>query len=463
VLGDAALVTQVREQVETLSAIVLRPLQIEVCLWQAGTDEAPPALLRPDDWKRFVGDREPLWRCTAETQGARPVALEQQRWTRYVRDVDCEVAQKQSVSVPVTDAFGDGGRVVVTPHTLVGGDDLVLHVQFGIAHRRGVVRTLPTGVPGQADLELPLLETIYGACSGRITNGGALAVTLRGAPASGGQYVLTVRVTSRTPPTAPTLGGLVVLPCSALTSHALSQRLAPPPPSPDENDQSPASPNTEEIGAGFGHIEGDVLQDLLRTSLGDQGENCELFLAGGHLFVLAAEPVRTKVEAVLLGLQERMLRTVTVRHRGRLVGTDAAATSVHEIVLPTLLGRETTVGRVLESNVIRDLYLEIAQEASVHDPQVACLQVGSWLRVRAAPEGARLHVQMLAQCTQAPPPQLRSVVPSGGNLMPTDVASVRVQHDGPAANGQALEHGDGPTVVLDGRPMRSTLDTTFSW
>lgn len=99
----------------------------------------------------------------------------------------------------------------------------------------------------------------------------------------------------------------------------------------------------------------------------------------------------------------------------------------------------------------------------MHDPVVGCLQIGNWLRVRAAPEGQQLHLQPLAQCTQAPAPQLRSVVPSGGNLMSTDVASVRVQHDGPAQNGQALEHGDGPTVVIDGRPMRSTLDTTFSW
>lgn len=74
-----------------------------------------------------------------------------------------------------------------------------------------------------------------------------------------------------------------------------------------------------------------------------------------------------------------------------------------------------------------------------------------------------MHVQLLTQCTQATPPQLRSAVPSGGNLMPTDVASVRVQHDGPATNGQALEHGDGPPVLLDGRPMRSTLDTTIRW
>jgi len=261
----------------------------------------------------------------------------------------------------------------------------------------------------------------------------------------------------------PALAGTAVLPCSALTTAALSQRLSPPPASPDQDDRSPTAPNPEDIGAGYGHIDGDLLLELLRTSLGHDGENCELFLAGGHLFVLAPEPVRTRVETMLLGLQERMLRTVTVRHRSRLAGGDAAGDTLCEIVLPTLLGREATVGRVLETNVIRELYVEIAQEASVHDPVVGCLQIGNWLRVRAAPEGQQLHLQLLAQCTQAPAPQLRSVVPSGGNLMSTDVASVRVQHDGPAQNGQALEHGDGPTVVIDGRPMRSTLDTTFSW
>jgi hypothetical protein len=459
VLGDGAEVALVRDEVQALSALLLRPMQIEVALWDAG-GAVPPAVSTPEGWAQFVANREPAWRSVAETQSARSVALDRQRWTRYVRDINVEVASKLAISHPVVDAFGEGGRVVVTPHALVGGDDIVLHVQFGLSQRRGQVRTAPTGVPGHADLELPLLETTYGACSGRVTNGGALAVTLRGEASGGGQSLLTIRVTSRTPPPTATVSGLSVLPCSALTSEALSMRLSPPTPYPTDFE---ANTQTEEIGAGFGFIEGDRLEELLRTSLGADAEDCQMHLSGGHLFVLATDALRARVEAVLRGLQERMLRTVTVRHRGRFAGAADDAASLHDIVLPTLLGREATVCRVLETNAIHALWVEVAQEASILDPHVEAQQSGCWLQVRVAPEGPGMHLHLLAQVSHAPLPLSRSVVPAGGNLMPSDVTSIRTYHDGPAANDQVLDHGDGPSVLLDGRPMRSTLETRVRW
>jgi hypothetical protein len=53
-------------------------------------------------------------------------------------------------------------------------------------------------------------------------------------------------------------------------------------------------------------------------------------------------------------------------------------------------------------------------------------------------------------------------MPGGGILMLTDMASCGTSHDGPATPGQAIEHGDGPATVIEGRSYRSVLVTTIS-
>ena len=379
VFGEGTAVSKLKQQLDDASAVLTRPLQIEVCVWDATDRELSSAILGPNDYSQFVGKLTPLWRSVASTRSGNAVALARERWTRYVRDVNPEVAQKQSMSVPVTDEFGEGGRVVVRPHLLVGGDDIVLHVQFGLSQRRGVVRTVQIGMPGAADLEVPVLETAYGGCSGRVVNGGALAVSLRGSAASGGQIALTVRVTSRTPPNAQAPAGLGIFPCGALTSTALTQRPTLPSPHAATDEESQAQTDPVE---GFGSIAEERLVQIVQTALGTAAESgVDIQAAGGYLFVRADQQVLTTVDAVMRGLEERLLRNVTVRHTGKLMPTEGEPAEptdknhplLHELVVPTLLGREVSVARMLETNVVRDLAAAIAQEASILDPIVASL------------------------------------------------------------------------------------------
>ena len=463
VVGDGALVNQVRDEIDQLAAVLLRPLQIEAALWHIDAGEAPPAVLSPGDWRTWFADRQPLWRSSATTQPSRPVALDGQRWTTYVCDVDTEVAQKQSISQPIADAFCEGGRVVVVPHALLGGDELAVHVQFGLARRRGAVRTAPTGVAGQSDLDLPVLESLFGACSARLQHGGGIAVTLRGHASAGGNHVLTVRAGSPVPPPTTTLAGIAALPCSALIDSALHQRLSPPDPYPraEENDEY-RFPETIELDGGFGRLEPERLLDLLRSSIDENATPYDLHVGSGHLFVIGPESVRTAVEALLLGLQQRFVRNIAIRHEVRRTG-GADADPLHELVLPSLLGREATIARLLEMRALDHIYVDIAQEAAIHDPDVRTLQSGVWLRCRAAPARDTLHVDLLAQCTHAEPPLLRSIVPSGGNLLPTDIGVARAVHDALVANGRPIDHGDGPTVTLDGRSHRTVMTTQLRW
>lgn len=458
VSGTAAEVTKVAERLRAGALQVARSLQVEFAVWDAADRETPAAVLGAADYQRFTGNRDPMWRCVATTRHGVAVTLERIRWSRYVRDVDVEVAQKQTMTNPVTDAYGEGGHAVVRPFALVGTDEFVLHVQFAVAQRRGVVKTLPTGMADAAELELPTLETDYGAFSGRVANGGALAATLRGHPASGGARILTVRVIGRTPPPNPSQGGFAIWPCGALTSQALSRRVLPP----DANGQVAET----DSGPGHGHIPAEDLLALVRGHLGAAGEGATLQCGHGYLALYADPTVASQCEAFLRALQNRLVRTVTVQHTAALRAAegerDQAGPLLHELTLPSLFGRDLVAARCLETNVVADVFSEIAQEAGVLDPGVATLQSGSYLLARVGQADDLAHVQFMLDNRHTTTPQARSIMP-GGVLMTPEIARTVVNHDGFVANNQALDHGDGPAVNIEGRVFRSMLATAIRW
>lgn len=459
--GDSAAVAQVRERVKEIADALLRPLEIEATLWEAPAGDAPDGVLDPREFAERTKDAKALWRARTVARGGRPVMLDGQRWTSYVRDVDVEVAQKASGSRPSLASYCEGGRVVVLPHLLVSGDDVVVMVQFGLAQRRGPVRRQPTGVANQPDLEVPTLETTYGACSGRVRNGGALAITQTGDPSCGGRTMLTIRVAARTPPAARTGARFGIFPCGALTCSALTLRIAPPPARPTE--EVPGVEEEENPGL----LTAEALQDWIRASLGADAETTFAIHEGGHhLFVSGNDRTIPMVESLLRGLEERLLQTVSVRTTGSLVPVDAdngPARRLHEIVFPSLHGRMGTVTRLLETNTIADLFIDIAQEATLHSPSIATLQAGTWLRVRAAAVGTGEHLDLLGQCMQFAPPVAQPTLPQGGVLGLTTTATTRFAHDGAVAKGQPVEHGDGTQVTIDGRTFRTTLATVVSW
>jgi len=459
--GDSTIVGQVRERVKEIADALLRPLEIEATVWEAPAGDAPGGVLDPRELAEFTKNAKALWRARTIARSGRPVLLDGQRWTPYVRDIDVEVAQKATASQPTLASFGEGGRVVVLPHLLVSGDDVVVMTQFGLAQRRGAVRRQPTGVAGQPDLEVPTLETTFGACSGRIRNGGALAITETGDDSSGGRTMLTIRVAARTPPAARTGARFGIFPCGALTCSALTQRVSPPPTRPTEDE-----PGVEEE-EGPGILTPEALQDWIRASLGADAETTfSIHESGHHLFVSGNERTIPMVETLLRGLEERLLQTVSVRTTGSLVPVDAdngPARRLHEIVFPSLHGRMGTVARLLETNTIAGQAAEIAQEATNHNPVVATLQAGTWIRVRTAAVGTGEHLELLGQCMHFVPPQVQQTLPQGGLLGLTATATSRFAHDGAVAKGQAVEHGDGPLVTIDGRTFRTTLATVVSW
>jgi hypothetical protein len=446
--GAANDVIRVKEHVRQLTGVLARPLQIECAVWDATDRETPAAQLGPNDVARVFADLTPLARGIATTKPGGTAALERMRWTRYVRCLESEVAQKQSATRPATASFGEGLHAIVHAHPLVGSDEFAVHVQFVAGLRRGPVRTMQTGLVGAADLELPLLETDYGTFSGRIANGGCLVATLRGHASTGGQRMVSVRVSGAAAP-KPTFEELGVYPCGALTSRAL---LAVP-----QREDGAA------VADGHGILTPDDLVELLQAHLDGAGT---VACHHGHLFVRAPTAVQTKVETALRTLQDRLVRAATVRHLAALQPTDRAGgntvAAMHELAAPTLLGRQLTLARCLETNAITDVWIAIAQEASQLTPAAERFHSGTWLTLRASPIDDTLSLRLTSDDRHGVVPSGRSVMP-GAVLMQPDVARCVTHHDGAVGNGQRIDHGDGPAVVLDGRAYRSSLTTELRW
>lgn len=459
-IGQQDLVRIVEQRLGEGASILSRPVQIEFAAWHSDRP-TPGTTLTSEQFREWAAGREPLWRAIGTTRPGHPIALEHMTWTRYVHGIEVEVAQKMDVSRPATRRFGEGGHAGVRAYSLIGSDEFAVHLQFAVAEQRGDLITLKTGKQGAADIELPLLESYFGTCSGRIENGGALAVTMRGDEATGGNAVITLRVRSEAPKAELSGDGTALLPIGALTTSALEHVTNIPrvDRDPDDNDLSDFDQRTV-----FGQLPRDRLMEMAESVLSNGDDEYSLRLGGGYMFLHGSATAIAGVRVLLQHLQDEMVRNVTVEHRALLEGktSDEADTPMlHELRLPTLLGREANAFRLFETNVVSDVYVEVAQEAGSLEPRVRLLQSGTWLRSRVVPAGDALHLDLDVQSTIAPMPQMRSVMPDGGVLMQARVASSRVDFDSTADTGKPVQHGSGPDLPEGNRSRRSILTTTL--
>ena len=449
---------RVRTQVQLLSRTLTRSVQIELTVWDA-TDRATPAcVLDAAAYAAFAQNRPQLWRVVGTTADGQTLPLSRLRWTSYVRSINGEVAQKATISDPVLDRFAEGVQAIVRPFAISGADEFVLHSQFALAQRRGIVRQLQTGVAGAPDIEIPTLETSRAACSARLPNGGAMAITLRGHAALGGQVVITVRASAA--PLATTADReFAVFPCGALTDRSLLRENE----SVDANGQKVAA-----AAASCGSIPEELLADLVAAAIGEGGGSH--FLLPGHVIVRGDSATQGRVASLLRSLQDRVLRTVTVTVTGALpipnsedpAPASTTAPILHELAAPTLLGRELRLARLLETNVVRDLEVQIAQDASMIVPIVDALQVGTWVNALAGPAEGTLLLDLELRCCHAAASTARNIMPNGV-ITPTDVNGTMVSHRGLVTNGQPIDHGDGPMLPVEGRSWRSSMQTTLRW
>jgi hypothetical protein len=413
-----------------------------------------------------------VWRAVSTANAGQPLAIQNMTWSRYVRSIDVEVAQKKTMARPDTDCYGEGCSAMVRAYSLIGSNDFAVHMQFAAGKQQGTANSLQTGMPGAPDIELPRIESFFGTCSGRIPNGGALATSLAGSAVSGGQITITLRITSTDAPTGLTDKRALLLPIGALISEGLhSQVTLPNVHSEQFAQQGPALSKDVSIKqqSSYGGIPSDNLEDLasLVLTTTDDEDDYTIITGGGYIYIRASEQGIQHVEKMIQTLQDDMIRNVEIHHSASLharpgeASNDATPPMLHGLTLPTLLGREAAVYRLLETNIAANIHVEIASEAGTIKPGIQLLQSGTWLRARVVPIGKSLHANLQLLSVIAPIPAIRSVMPGGGVLMPTQVSSTRRNHDGILTNAVAIDHGDGPPVTLAGRDYRSKMSTTF--
>ena len=462
-LGHGGVIAQLRNDLDALRRAVTRPLTVEVALW-AADDEAPrTGILDAASYDAFVANREPLWRRRSVTRSNRPVSLDSSHWNSYVRDVDVEIASKSWIHRPSSDAYFEGNHVVVLPHALTNSNEFVAHVQFAHSARQGDTGRISTGIPDAPQLDSIRLATMTGTFSGRFENGGALCTMMTGDADAGAAAVLTVRISAR--PTAAgahtITDGVSAFPVSALTSMALLGRVGPPPLAPRIGDPHSIDLEFENEGEGFGHLSADRLSDLLYSAFiaADEDET-QIRIGGGYLFVHGSKAASERAGELVQGLQDRILRAVTLHHSVR--GQGPGSNALHEFVVPSLTGRYVTVARRFETNIIGQLNVEVAEEAKAVDPVVELLQFGGWLRARIVADDDRAHLDLLTQCSDCDLAPTRQMLPAGA-LDLAQVATQTLGYDAEIAAGQPILHGDGPVLTRGGQRRRTTVSTTVRW
>ncbi|MFK7742848.1 MAG: hypothetical protein AB8H80_21230 [Planctomycetota bacterium] len=492
-VGEAPLVADVGERIANLTRVIRRPLTLELRVWPltAGSP-APPAILSPTAYSAFcaahTGSNPASHAAMVHTHPGRTIEIQNTTWQRYVRTSPVEVAQKTASAYPDTEHYGTGCHANVRTEPLLNSDDFVVYLQFALGHERSPPERLNSAIPGHPELDAPQLETNFGACSGRVANGGALCASLLGSTETGGNYVVTLQVHSDVPQATLKNERMSLFPIGALTNDSLKTR--------PQSRRSTSFDGPEQIDRDsmFGRMEVDRLTDLLQRLLdaADPETDYSLQQAGGYLALTTPTATAKSrrgaqaVERMLMQLQDRLVRSAEVHHiatgstkaprqpastnGGRIENESARDQLIlYEVRLPTLLGRQAAAVRMHETNTIGDLYLEVASETKILAPSIHCLQSGIWLGASVVPmaahspsqgpEGAELHLELDATAIGAPRPKSVSVMPSGGAMSKERIGLTRFTHDARIRPGLALQHGGGPILQGVSSQVRTIVST----
>ena len=96
VVGDPTLVARVRQHIQEAAGILARPMQVELAVWDAADREAAATILDKQAFAKWAANRSPLWRAVSTANAGQPLIIENMTWSRYVRGIEIEVAQKKA-------------------------------------------------------------------------------------------------------------------------------------------------------------------------------------------------------------------------------------------------------------------------------------------------------------------------------------------------------------------------------
>jgi hypothetical protein len=476
IAGSEDDVRRAREVVRGVGDVVGRPIRITVTVFRPGAIEEAKVVLPPGGSEPQVRGFEVLWEANTLTRSAVPVALTNERFTRFVRDLEVEVAQRADIGDPKTDVMFEGVRVVVEPHSLATNDGILLFGQIAVGERRGPVTTRSTGILDYPSIDVPLVETNCAAVSGLVEDGGGLLLTIGGSLHGGGRTAVAISARFERPRADPG-SRVAIYPTSALTTRGFDAMVAT-----NDDDSSRLYRSTDSPfpivkryqPPGFGVVDRSTLEDMATSAVAGR-DGVKVWSVGEFLAVSGDRDAQAAVASVLGQLEQQWLRTVQVD-----VATEQRATNggdgvfrrgdanepagepLHRVSLPALLGRPHFVIRGLESTAIQDLDVEIAQRAQASDPKV--VSTFSGLVASLVPYGTERGVaaDLSIDVAFVPTPIRRPVESrTGGDLYPPQTDYARFSHAGAIVLGEDRDLGDGPLVRLDGSVRQTRQKIRF--
>lgn len=452
VTGPPEVVERIVQVARSAAAALVRNVEVQAALYPLPERELP-VVAGAAELADITKDLQPLWRARALTRAGNPVALANERLTPYLADVEVEVASRAQIGDPQIWTLFEGVRLVVQPHVLAGSDDVVLMCQAAVGERRSELHTLATGVDGLPTLDVPDLDVLFGAFSGRVPDGGALLVSCRSARELGGDFLLVVSARQRRAPVG-AAEGVGYFPITALVSPSL--RFEPRVVHPDSDAGSRAlgvvfepAPSSD-VGLARGDMT-NLLQDLVGA-----GERAGSLVdrIGGHVVVRDSPEFVRAAGAVIAELEKRSLRTIAVSVSSLREGEHGGEV-LQRLDLPTLLGRSHAMVCGRETTAVADLDVEIAQRSSISNPVVrrvfAGLVVSS--NVYGEAESRAMHAEVAAAAMgerQRRPTEGKG----GGELWAPEVDHALYTYDGPLGDG-VIDLGLGP--AFEGAPTRQVL------
>ncbi len=460
--GPRDRVAEVERELQRIASAMVRHVRLRATLYGIEDEREVPIVATAEQFAAVTAGLPELWSGRSTCVSGNAAALHNTRATGYVYDYDVEVAQSSNIGDPKTRSLLEGVQLTVEPHALIGTEELAVFAQFCVGELRGPIETRNIGVDDMPSLHVPHVNTTSGAFSGRIPNGGALLVTVRGAPEAGSRFVLALSASADAPPAG---GGTAVLPVSAMLTDALTARVLKVR---EDYDQPESMVAAEDWGA-EDRLDESSLEDQVRSLL-QLEDHDGLRLTGNFLLLRAGADVQRDAAQLLAAMQDRQLRTARVRLHTALVPAHAAAAfataaqgaadslpaTLHEITLPMLIERQHAVVRGHETTQVRDFDVEIAQKSAVANPIVMPVFSGTQNTMMVYPTASGPAAELRVDLTYSSPPKRHATeAKTGGDLYLSAEHTANLGHTGPLANNQPLSLGDGPLVQIGAQTYRA--------
>jgi len=478
VTGEAEHVKAAEALVGSVRQALTRRISIQARLYRIQPGQEFPAIANAERLQSLCEGLPLLWSAHGMALSGQQLALSEDRYTSYVGNAEVEVAEESKVGDPVTTTMFDGVHLIVEPHSLIGTTERVLKCQFAIGEKEQEIQDISTGIADLPRIGIPHLRANSGAFSGRVEQEGALLLSLQSRTNAGSNLLLIVQAGKLGLPAGKpvTAGNTLLLPVSAQTSSFLQTASLPTYEYRNSSEDKVISrgnyPTIEEEDAGKKVAAGTVILDLITDNLGDlldAGASVDMIHNGhsaGYILARGPKHFQEQVRQLAFAIQEFSLGTTEVKLVTSLrsapltnstfadisgpapaAGEPVAGEIYHGATFPSLHGHTAIVLKGMESRVIRDFDVEIAQKSAIAAPVMTTTFSGLAVGFRGEQQGQDISARMTVDLQHIPAIRRQTTgQDDGGDIHHTQVHHAHFEHNGQITLGRNFPMGFGPRL-----------------